>query len=157
MDGHHPIHQGPKWSKKTKEGQILLLLELRCPSFPALRYQSSWFLDLQIPWLISAVPLFSGLWTCNELYHQLSWFSSLHMARLWGLAPITSWISYLYLYWCLCLCQCLCLCLCNISCWFCFSRESWYNSGALRYAGGEGNGTPLQYSCLEDPMDGGAW
>ena len=21
----------------------------------------------------------------------------------------------------------------------------------------EGNGTPLQYSCLEDPMDGGAW
>ena len=22
---------------------------------------------------------------------------------------------------------------------------------------GEGNGTPLQYSCLEYPMDGGAW
>ena len=22
--------------------------------------------------------------------------------------------------------------------------------------GGEGNGTPLQYSCLENPMDGGA-
>ena len=22
---------------------------------------------------------------------------------------------------------------------------------------GEGNGTPLQYSCLENPMDGGAW
>ena len=22
---------------------------------------------------------------------------------------------------------------------------------------GEGNGTPLQYSCLEDPIDGGAW
>ena len=21
----------------------------------------------------------------------------------------------------------------------------------------EGNGTPLQYSCLENPMDGGAW
>ena len=21
----------------------------------------------------------------------------------------------------------------------------------------EGNGTPLQYSCLEDPMNGGAW
>ena len=26
-------------------------------------------------------------------------------------------------------------------------------AGAL----GEGNGTPLQYSCLENPMDGGAW
>ena len=22
---------------------------------------------------------------------------------------------------------------------------------------GEGNGTPLQYSCLENPMDRGAW
>ena len=22
---------------------------------------------------------------------------------------------------------------------------------------GEGNGTPLQYTCLENPMDGGAW
>ena len=22
---------------------------------------------------------------------------------------------------------------------------------------GEGNGTPLQYPCLENPMDGGAW
>ena len=29
---------------------------------------------------------------------------------------------------------------------------------ALVYCtGGEGNGTPLQYSCLENPMDGGAW
>ena len=25
------------------------------------------------------------------------------------------------------------------------------------FDGGEGNGTPLQYSCLENPMDGGAW
>ena len=22
---------------------------------------------------------------------------------------------------------------------------------------GDGNGTPLQYSCLENPMDGGVW
>ena len=28
---------------------------------------------------------------------------------------------------------------------------------ALFSGGGEGNGTPLQYSCLENPMDGGAW
>ena len=28
---------------------------------------------------------------------------------------------------------------------------NWY------YLCGEGNGTPLQYSCLENPMDGGAW
>ena len=25
------------------------------------------------------------------------------------------------------------------------------------YNSGEGDGTPLQYSCLENPMDGGAW
>ena len=25
------------------------------------------------------------------------------------------------------------------------------------YRLGEGNGNPLQYSCLENPMDGGAW
>ena len=25
------------------------------------------------------------------------------------------------------------------------------------YWAGEGNGTPLQYSCLENPMDQGAW
>ena len=24
-------------------------------------------------------------------------------------------------------------------------------------APGEGNGNPLQYSCLDNPMDGGAW
>ena len=27
----------------------------------------------------------------------------------------------------------------------------------IRYLSGEGNGSPLQYSCLENPMDGGAW
>ena len=28
---------------------------------------------------------------------------------------------------------------------------------ALRGQDGEGNGTPLQYSCLKNPMGGGAW
>ena len=27
----------------------------------------------------------------------------------------------------------------------------------VRKIPGEGNGNPLQYSCLENPMDGGAW
>ena len=27
----------------------------------------------------------------------------------------------------------------------------------LQISYGEGNGTPLQYSCLENPMDRGAW
>ena len=32
----------------------------------------------------------------------------------------------------------------------------WF-SFCLPSDGGEGNGTPLQYSCLENPMDRGAW
>ena len=28
---------------------------------------------------------------------------------------------------------------------------------ATRHYYGEDNGNPLQYSCLENPMDGGAW
>ena len=35
------------------------------------------------------------------------------------------------------------------------SQESEYIS--LCYPVGEGNGTPLQYFCLENRMDGGAW
>ena len=31
------------------------------------------------------------------------------------------------------------------------------NINNLRYADGEGNGNSLQYSCLENPMDRGAW
>ena len=27
----------------------------------------------------------------------------------------------------------------------------------MQSTSGEGNGTPLQYSCLENPMDRGAW
>ena len=29
--------------------------------------------------------------------------------------------------------------------------------GNVAWISGEGNGTPLQYSCLENPMDRGAW
>ena len=43
------------------------------------------------------------------------------------------------------------------------SKASAYNvghPGSIPGSGrspGEGNGNPLQYSCLENPMDGGAW
>ena len=42
-------------------------------------------------------------------------------------------------------------------------KASAYNAGdpgsipALGRSPGEGNGNPLQYSCLENPVDGGAW
>ena len=39
-----------------------------------------------------------------------------------------------------------------------FTAEFYQNSREeLTPILGEGNGTPLQYSCLENPMDGGAW
>ena len=34
--------------------------------------------------------------------------------------------------------------------WECFAKISYTEKGKC-------NGTPLQYSCLENPMDGGAW
>ena len=42
-------------------------------------------------------------------------------------------------------------------------KASCHNAGdpdlipGLGRSPGEGNGNPLQYSCLENPMDGGAW
>ena len=42
-------------------------------------------------------------------------------------------------------------------------KASAYNTGdlssipGLGRSSGEGNGNPLEYSCLENPMDGGAW
>ena len=42
-------------------------------------------------------------------------------------------------------------------------KQSAYSAGdlslipGLERSPGEGNGCPLQYSCLENPMDGGAW
>ena len=37
-----------------------------------------------------------------------------------------------------------------------YLRDGGLVLGSERSPGG-GNGTPLQYSCLENPMDGGAW
>ena len=43
------------------------------------------------------------------------------------------------------------------------SKTSAYNVGdpgsipGLGRSPGEGNGNPLEYSCLENPIDGGAW
>ena len=36
-------------------------------------------------------------------------------------------------------------------------QETWVRSLGWEDSPGEGNANPLQYSCLEIPMDGGAW
>ena len=43
---------------------------------------------------------------------------------------------------------CVCVCVCV---------KYMLNYFAVQQKCGEGNGTPLQYSCLENPMDGEAW
>ena len=50
-------------------------------------------------------------------------------------------VSKLKTYICVCVYVCVCVCVYMYVCTYI----------------GEGNGTPLQYSCLENPMDKGAW
>ena len=57
-----------------------------------------------------------------------------HLLAVW---PWTSYLTYLAL--------------------VCSSVNRNNNSTYLIGYCGEGSGTPLQYSCLENPMDGGAW
>ena len=38
-----------------------------------------------------------------------------------------------------------------------YNAEDLGSNPGLGRSSGEGNGNPLQYSCLENPMDGGAW
>ena len=47
------------------------------------------------------------------------------------------------------ICIYICMCVCSVASVMCDSLQ--------HYGLGEGNGTPLQYSCLENPMDGGPW
>ena len=47
------------------------------------------------------------------------------------------------------MCVCVCVCVCSVA--------SVMFDSLQHYGLGEGNGTPLQYSCLENPMDRGPW
>ena len=38
-----------------------------------------------------------------------------------------------------------------------YNVGDWVSVSGLERSPGEGNGYPLQYSCLENPMDGEAW
>ena len=68
-----------------------------------------------------------GLPHCKSILYQLS-----HQGSLCIFICINIYVLYICTYTCIC--------------------------GIYLYTlVGEGNGTPLQYSCLENPMDGGAW
>ena len=45
----------------------------------------------------------------------------------------------------------------NLQGWYGAGDRSKVQKGGDICIPGEGNGTPLQYFCLENPMDGGAW
>ena len=38
-----------------------------------------------------------------------------------------------------------------------YNTEDWVSIPGSGRSPGEGNGNPLQYSCLENPLDEGAW
>ena len=40
---------------------------------------------------------------------------------------------------------------------YCYHLSKFHIYALVYCIDGEGNGTPLQYSCLANPMDGGAW
>ena len=48
------------------------------------------------------------------------------------------------------------MCIFIIDFWFAVSMRFLYKSVVVKLSR-EGNGTPLQYCCLENPMEGGAW
>ena len=59
---------------------------------------------------------------------------------------------------CVCLCVCVCVC---VRLWIFhllkISKSQIYKNPRTRLFYGEGNGNPLQCSCLENPKDDGAW
>ena len=70
----------------------------------------------------------------------------------------------------MCVCVCVCVCVCSHQRLQIDdfpggsdSKASAYNAGdlgsipGLGRSSGEGNGNPLRYSCLENPMHGEAW
>ena len=60
----------------------------------------------------------------------------------------------------ICVCVYVCVCVCYMSPYsnnVYIHLDIYLNIYTYAYILGEGNGTPLQYSCLKTPMDGGAW
>ena len=80
---------------------------------------------------------------------------------------------YVCIYICVCVCVCVCVCIYIYLCMYVYKiwgspwwltryriclqcKRSRFHPWVRKIPGG-GNGTPLHCSCLENPMDGGAW
>ena len=95
--------------------------------------------------------IYFTLYVIIHCYHYL--FYSLNWPRFdhWEPLPVDFCVLSTCVYCCCCYFE------------YLDGKVSAYNAGdpgsipGLRRSPGEGNGTPLQYSCLENPMDGGAW
>ena len=101
---------------------------------------------------------------CNKQVCQscYCWVLSNETWTVWGSKPVNWWVCFLP-------------CIIKLDrrvtyvirvlpSWECRNNHSMipnvgcsWNKTPIGPSGREGNGTPLQYSCLEGPMDGGAW
>ena len=146
----------------------------------------SWLADLGFFYLLCSILFYPSMkfLSLAKLYLRHSSLSTLYF--LLGLSYLHTWFKYThnpeYLYLELChfiLTQiCIFKCLPYTSSWMCYrflktyqvqhwaspdSKESTCNAGYLGFIPGlgrspeEGHGNPLQYSCLENPMDRKAW
>ena len=116
-------------------GKILLrLCKYSCFSLDALSFliHSSTFIN----WSVSV----------KKLFHCIHLFNYLYRKRLLDIHFITT-VNYFFCSNC-----------------FSFGYLELFQAGSSIsllcdpiLSDGEGNGNPLQYSCLENPMDGGAW
>ena len=92
---------------------------------------------------VEAIPSYMDSWTLGiickvELKHFT--FSNHFMTPSHAKTTLAALSSN-----CSILTNCVAFCLCYFIC------------GVIILVSGEDNGNPLQYSCLENPMDGGAW
>ena len=87
----------------------------------------------------------------NKCWHFDLWFLCLFLKHLAGTSR-SSWFTYCWsLAWRI---LSITLLTCEMS-----TAVSWFDhfGHCLSLGFGEGNGNPLQYSCLENPMDRGVW
>ena len=97
------------------------------------------------PW-VGKIP-----WRKEKLPTLVFWPGEFHgLCSPWGRKELykTEWLSLSLLF--LCFLVLVVVIVFAFFFFFCFFSH-------YRHWCGEGNGTPLQYSCLENPMDGGAW